>query len=119
MSRAGHGLGFQRRNMQAASDAGDTSPLLQYAMIAAADPKAPAEFRAMGPTVWAVQFALVTGSLYVVDPLSLREGEGLDEYWYSGFNPLYWPVKEKYHSARDWIFNDDSGPSFWDSWHWV
>ncbi len=111
MSRAGHGLGFQRRNMQAASDAGDTSPLLQYAMIAAADPKAPAEFRAMGPTVWAVQFALVTGSLYVVDPLSIREGEGLDEYWLSYSNPMYsWP--SKFHQGAMSLIPDK--PSFWD-----
>ncbi len=92
MSRAGHGLAFQRRNMALAQESGFDSPFLQYAILAAADPKAPAEFRTFGPSVWAMQFVFVTTGMWYIDPLRLREGAGLDEIWFSGYNPTYsWP----------------------------
>lgn len=87
--------------------------LVTYAQVAVADPKAPAEFRALGPAVWAAQVTSVTAALYIVDPLRLREG-GLDDVWFSGYNPLYWPVKEKISELGEmW---DSPPPSIWDFW---
>ena len=94
----------------------DVDAITTYATIAVADPKAPFEFRALGPVVWASQVAGLTLGLYVVDPLQLREDKGLDEIWYSGFNPVYWPVTEKAQRAKDWLFNDDDQPAIWDLW---
>ena len=91
-------------------------PVKTYAALALADPKAPFEFRAMGPVLWTAQAIAVTSLLYAVDPLQLREGEGLDEYWYSTSNPFYWPVREKYQGAKDWLFNDDEQPDIWELW---
>ena len=91
-------------------------PLKTYATIALADPKAPFEFRAMGPAIWAAQVSAITAGLYIVDPLRLRHGEGLDEIWFSGYNPFYWPVSEKLSDFGDWLFDDDEQPTLWDYW---
>lgn len=88
------------------------TPVKTYATIAIADPKAPFEFRAMGPILWTAQAIAVTSILYTVDPLQLREGEGLDEYWFSTSNPFYW----KFEEGKDWFFNQDEQPSIWELW---
>lgn len=66
-----------------------TFPLLTYSTLAILDPKSPAEMRAYGFKPWALQYFAASAVLYWADPLRLREGEGLDEIWYSGWNPLF------------------------------
>jgi hypothetical protein len=92
----------------------DSNAFGDYAKIALVDPKAPVEFKVMGPVMWAAQLTGVTAGFYIVDPLGYREG-GLDDWWdsYDHSGPLrdFWEYDVK--SAPS-IFG--SAPSFWDLW---
>ncbi len=105
----------QERRIKTSSVYQPSEALTAYATIALADPKAPFEFRAMGPKVWTGQVSALILGLYLVDPLRLREG-GLDDIWYSAWNPIYQPITEKVSKAGDWFFDAQPPPSPWDFW---
>ena len=84
-----------------------------YTAMAMADPKAPVELQLMGPAVWSFQVAAVTTAMYVVDPLGLRPGEGLDESYH-----MWSDVRERVDRIKDPVDDFFSAPpSFWDTWY--
>ncbi len=91
---------------------GSSAAVGTYATIAMADPKAPFEIRVMGPALWTAQVSTVTTALYIVDPLQLRPG-GLDDTWFSGWNPTYtWP-SEISSEVSSWF---PKRPQYWGDW---
>ncbi len=90
-------------------------PSLQYGALAIADPKMPLELKALGPANWAAaNFVPMTFLMWHVDPLNLREGEGLDESYY-----MWSDVRTRVDRVKDPVVDFFSTPpSFWDSWYW-
>ena len=73
------------------SDNPSQSAFLEYSSFGLMDPKMPIEYKVMGPGYVAVNVLGVGALLWYVDPMQKRPG-GLDDIWYSGFNPTYnWP----------------------------
>ncbi len=83
-----------------------------YSMMGLMDPKMPVELKVMGPGYVAFNVLGVGALLWYVDPLRKREG-GLDDVWYSGFNPTYnWPSLA-WDEATSWVPDE---PEYWGDW---